>query len=117
MVDVLCDTPEPIPPSVPSPSTPQPFLPTPPTMPKSTTPFPLTSPHTYIHLSLNNPTHSPTSTLDTLTLHTTLLTSLRRFLGETGLAIPVDILKLSEDRRAWIRVPRYVAKVLLPKSI
>lgn len=42
--------------------------------------------------------------IDLLTVRTHLTSALTRFLGTTGAAIPVDILRV-EGRDAWVRVP------------
>ncbi|KAI9791937.1 MAG: hypothetical protein M1816_003206 [Peltula sp. TS41687] len=66
----------------------------------------------YLHLQLY-----PAPPLDILTVRTHLTSALSRFLGLTGTAIPIDILKVSDDnnnnnndnrnkkRECWIRVP------------
>ena len=61
-------------------------------------------PFTYMHLTLlfTSPSSSP---LDELTAHKHLTSALQQFLGITGTAIPVDILKVDEWD-VWIRVPR-----------
>ncbi|KAF1990664.1 hypothetical protein K402DRAFT_369481 [Aulographum hederae CBS 113979] len=75
---------------------------------------------TYLHLTLytshpsSDPFQPPSTTtasasssedLDPLTARTHLTAALRQFLGLTGLAIPIDILKV-EGCDVWIRVPR-----------
>ncbi|KAK4229880.1 hypothetical protein QBC38DRAFT_471299 [Podospora fimiseda] len=57
-------------------------------------------PFSYIHLSTS--THQ---NLDNLLLRSYLTSALRQFLGDTGVAIPVDILSCTSSQ-AWIRVPR-----------
>lgn len=65
-----------------------------------------TPPYTYLHLSLLSSSSLPTCPpLDALTAHKYLNSALRQFLGITGTAIPIDILKV-EARDVWIRVPR-----------
>ncbi|KAL1842492.1 hypothetical protein VTJ49DRAFT_5098 [Mycothermus thermophilus] len=72
-------------------------------------------PFAYAHLQLVTP---PTSTeapnpavseqpalLDNLQLRSYLTAALRQFLGDTGAAIPLDILLL-RGASAWVRVPR-----------
>ncbi|PYI09981.1 hypothetical protein BO78DRAFT_394496 [Aspergillus sclerotiicarbonarius CBS 121057] len=65
---------------------------------------------TYLKLQLMN--HGITSTpptLDPLTARTYLSAALTQFLGLTGTAIPIDILKVSAEGRTptvWTRVPR-----------
>jgi ribonuclease P/MRP protein subunit POP8 len=77
---------------------------------------------TYIRLTLilpNNPSssqqkHASTTTTtntetdnspDLLTLHSCIFRALKQYLGTTGAAIPVDVLK-HERQELWIRVPR-----------
>jgi ribonuclease P/MRP protein subunit POP8 len=63
-------------------------------------------PYTYIHLSVtSNPTHQPKQPLDAVTALTYLHSALQKFLGITGTAISVDILKVG-GQDMWIRVPR-----------
>lgn len=66
-------------------------------------------PHTYLHLTLFPSSSSHPNTTDTtpdiLTLRTHLTTALQQFLGLSGTAIPIDILKI-EGSECWIRVPR-----------
>ncbi|MCJ1373594.1 hypothetical protein MMC20_004822 [Loxospora ochrophaea] len=61
------------------------------------------SPWTYLHLELRT---TPPSTLlvDALTVRTYLTSALNQFLGITGTAVPIDILKLN-GREVWLRVP------------
>ncbi|KAH8683054.1 hypothetical protein BGZ60DRAFT_210207 [Tricladium varicosporioides] len=61
-------------------------------------------PFTYVQLSLTTPPNSP-SILDPLTARTYLTTALRQFLGISGEAVSVDILKI-EGKELWVRVPR-----------
>jgi len=58
----------------------------------------------YAHLQLIMSPHS-TDAIDILTFRTHLTSALSRFLGLTGSAIPIDILKV-EANEIWIRVPR-----------
>lgn len=66
-------------------------------------------PFTYLHLSLLVSSTSLTITnstpIDVLTARAHLASALSQFLGITGTAIPVDVLKV-EGRDVWIRVPR-----------
>ena len=65
-------------------------------------------PFTYLHLTLlsTSTSTSPCSPpLDELTAHKHLTSALQQFLGITGTAIPIDILKVG-DGDVWIRVPR-----------
>lgn len=59
--------------------------------------------HTYFHLTLHSSCPQP-PTIDPLLTSQLLTNALSTYLGLTGAAIPVDILK-SEGRDAWIRVP------------
>lgn len=73
-------------------------------------PNPLTirrPPFTYFHLTLlsSSPSATATADPDILTFHKHLTSALQQFLGETGLAIPVDFLK-TQGADCWIRVPR-----------
>ncbi len=63
-----------------------------------------TPPFSYACLELlsDPPSNTP---LDDLTVRTYLTSAFSQFLGLTGAAIPIDVLKV-EDRRCWIRVPR-----------
>ncbi|GIK00458.1 hypothetical protein Aspvir_004483 [Aspergillus viridinutans] len=68
-------------------------------------------PWTYLKLQLiTQPTTSTSqSPLDPLTAKTHLTAALAQFLGLTGTAIPLDILKIARENQAqtvWIRVPR-----------
>jgi len=58
--------------------------------------------YAYLELISDPPSKSP---LDDLTIRSYLTSAFTRFLGLTGAAIPVDILKV-EARECWIRVPR-----------
>lgn len=75
----------------------------------STTSFTLRSaPYTYYHLSLRH--LAPTLTqaqqaVDEITTRSYLTSALQQYLGLTGTAISIDILKV-QDRHVWIRVPR-----------
>ncbi|KAF4173589.1 hypothetical protein CNMCM8694_003581 [Aspergillus lentulus] len=82
--------------------------------PSSTTVQTFTSrnpPWTYLKLQLitQPPTSTSQSPLDPLTAKTHLTAALAQFLGLTGTAIPLDILKIAREGQAqtvWIRVPR-----------
>ncbi len=72
------------------------------------------TPFSYIHLELISSLPSPSNTslpslsketLDALTIRTYLTSALAQFLGLTGSAISIDILKISGPR-CWIRVAR-----------
>jgi ribonuclease P/MRP protein subunit POP8 len=65
---------------------------------------------TYFHLHLytlspSASTSASATPLDALTVRRHMTAALSRFLGLTGTAIPLDILKLDADH-VWIRVPR-----------
>lgn len=63
-------------------------------------------PFSYIHVGLIDSSSSTTKTvLDDLTVKSYITAALTQFLGLTGSAISVDILKV-EERECWIRVPR-----------
>ena len=62
-------------------------------------------PYSYFHLRLQALENQNQQAFDELTLRSYLTTALQQYLGVTGTAIPIDILKL-EDLNAWIRVPR-----------
>lgn len=67
-------------------------------------------PFTYLHLTLlSSSSSSLTTTTDTeidiLTFYRHLTSALQQFLGQTGLAIPIDFLKV-QGADCWIRVPR-----------
>ncbi|KIW75634.1 hypothetical protein Z517_10376 [Fonsecaea pedrosoi CBS 271.37] len=73
--------------------------------PTTTTTFTLRNPpYSYFHLHLHTiPLHTDQA-LDEITLRSYLSAALQQYLGLTGGAIPVDILKV-EGSDAWIRVP------------
>lgn len=61
-------------------------------------------PYAYAHLeTLTAP--DTTISLDELTARQYLTAALKQFLGITGTAMPIDILKVS-GREAWVRLPR-----------
>ncbi|KAI9890518.1 MAG: hypothetical protein M1814_003857 [Vezdaea aestivalis] len=62
------------------------------------------SPWSYIHLTLRSETPSGDE-IDILTAKRYIDAALVQFLGDTGAAIPFDILKL-QGQAVWIRVPR-----------
>ncbi|KAL7812275.1 hypothetical protein V8C26DRAFT_407445 [Trichoderma gracile] len=64
-------------------------------------------PFSYIHLQLltNPPEAAATLELDNLQVKSYCTAALRQFLGLTGTAIPLDVLKV-EASECWIRVPR-----------
>jgi ribonuclease P/MRP protein subunit POP8 len=61
-------------------------------------------PYSYFHLRFNSLETQTQHPFDELTLRSYLTAALQQYLGLTGTAIPVDILKV-EDQNAWIRVP------------
>lgn len=63
-----------------------------------------TPPFSYVHLQLISEADSPRE-LDSLTVRSHITAALVQFLGVTGSAISVDILKV-EGTECWIRVPR-----------
>ena len=70
-------------------------------------------PYTYLNLSLVTlPSKRDDTPLDAVTVRTYLMSALSSFLGLTGTAIPVDILKV-EARQVWIRVPTEDASMVV----
>ncbi|OQV07732.1 hypothetical protein CLAIMM_12128 [Cladophialophora immunda] len=70
-----------------------------------TTTFTLRNPpYSYFHLRLHAMPPQADQSLDEITLRSYLTAALQQYLGLTGAAIPVDILKV-ESPNAWIRVP------------
>lgn len=64
----------------------------------------LTSPYSYAHLQLV--TDSPQDiSLDNLLVKSYCTAALKQFLGLTGQAIPIDILK-AQNKACWVRLPR-----------
>lgn len=64
---------------------------------------PLHSQSSYAHLELVSPS-AAAPTLDALQAHSYCLAALTRFLGDTGAAVPVDVLSVDRNR-CWVRVP------------
>ncbi|KAI1117279.1 hypothetical protein F5Y14DRAFT_377247 [Nemania sp. NC0429] len=68
-----------------------------------------TPPYSYAHLELSGADLSSKNTgaeeLDALQVRSYCTAALKQFLGATGMAIPLDILKV-EGRSCWLRVPR-----------
>ncbi|KAL6242815.1 hypothetical protein RBB50_010461 [Rhinocladiella similis] len=63
-------------------------------------------PYSYFHLSLRSLSPGePAQFLDEITTRSYLTAALQQYLGLTGTAIPIDILK-TEGPNAWIRVPK-----------
>jgi ribonuclease P/MRP protein subunit POP8 len=71
------------------------------------------APYTYLQLSVKTVAH-PTGRppLDAITARTYLTTALSQYLGLTGTAISIDILKVT-DQDFWIRVPRQDASAVV----
>ncbi|TVY22464.1 hypothetical protein LHYA1_G009021, partial [Lachnellula hyalina] len=67
-----------------------------------------TPPFAYAHLELQSSAYAapPSSpSIDALTIRAHLTSALTQFLGLSGSAISVDVLKI-EGRECWVRVPR-----------
>ncbi|KAI3323221.1 hypothetical protein HD806DRAFT_535706 [Xylariaceae sp. AK1471] len=62
-------------------------------------------PHSYAHLELFNAESANTGELDALQIRSFCSAALKQFLGATGMAIPLDILKV-EGQSCWLRLPR-----------
>ncbi|KAI1310141.1 hypothetical protein F5Y03DRAFT_51048 [Xylaria venustula] len=62
-------------------------------------------PYSYAHLELFNAESSKTAELDALQVKSYCTAALKQFLGVTGMAIPLDILKV-EGKSCWLRLPR-----------
>ncbi|KAK5631183.1 hypothetical protein RRF57_006898 [Xylaria bambusicola] len=62
-------------------------------------------PYSYAHLELLNDGLSKTGDLDALQVKSYCTSALKQFLGTTGMAIPLDILKV-EGQSCWLRLPR-----------
>jgi ribonuclease P/MRP protein subunit POP8 len=64
-------------------------------------------PFSYFHLRLTSlEEQAQQQPLDELTIRSYLTAALQQYLGLTGTAIPIDILKVDGAQNAWIRVPR-----------
>ncbi|TGJ79618.1 hypothetical protein E0Z10_g9152 [Xylaria hypoxylon] len=61
--------------------------------------------YSYAHLELLNTEASKTGDLDALQVKSYCTAALKQFLGITGTAIPLDILKV-ERQSCWLRLPR-----------
>ena len=71
------------------------------------------APYTYLHLSLTNIAEAtPRVPLDAITARSYLTSALSQYLGLTGTAIPIDILKVT-GQHFWIRVPREDASAVV----
>ncbi|KAI0490824.1 hypothetical protein F4859DRAFT_24893 [Xylaria cf. heliscus] len=62
-------------------------------------------PYSYAHLELFNAESAKTEDLDALQVKSYCTAALKQFLGATGVAIPLDILKV-EGQSCWLRLPR-----------
>ncbi|KAJ8109372.1 hypothetical protein ONZ43_g6155 [Nemania bipapillata] len=62
-------------------------------------------PYSYAHLELFNAESSKGQELDALQVRSYCTAALKQFLGATGMAIHLDILKV-EGQSCWLRVPR-----------
>ncbi|KAI8950821.1 hypothetical protein F4801DRAFT_322452 [Xylaria longipes] len=62
-------------------------------------------PYSYAHLELFNAESSKTEELDAVQVKSYCTAALKQFLGATGMAIPLDILKV-EGQSCWLRLPR-----------
>ncbi|OPB39990.1 hypothetical protein A0O28_0000690 [Trichoderma guizhouense] len=62
-------------------------------------------PFSYVHLELRTNPPNAAVELDNLQVKSYCTAALRQFLGLTGTAIPLDVLKV-EGSDCWIRVPR-----------
>lgn len=63
-----------------------------------------TPPYAYAHLEIITSSNTSVS-LDDLTTRQYLTSAMKQFLGITGTAMPIDILKVS-GRETWVRLPR-----------
>jgi ribonuclease P/MRP protein subunit POP8 len=61
-------------------------------------------PHTYFHLRVRSLPPQSLLSLDEVTIRSYLTAALQQYLGLTGTAIPIDILKVDRTD-AWVRVP------------
>ncbi|KAI0119952.1 hypothetical protein GGR51DRAFT_2644 [Nemania sp. FL0031] len=62
-------------------------------------------PYSYAHLEISNAELSKREGLDALQVKAYCVAALNQFLGATGMAIHLDILKV-EGQNCWLRVPR-----------
>ncbi|KAI1354959.1 hypothetical protein F5Y01DRAFT_220971 [Xylaria sp. FL0043] len=62
-------------------------------------------PYSYAHLELFNAESLKAVELDALQVKSYCTAALKQFLGATGIAIPLDILKV-EGQSCWLRLPR-----------
>ncbi|TRX96247.1 hypothetical protein FHL15_002971 [Xylaria flabelliformis] len=62
-------------------------------------------PYSYAHLELFSAESAKTEELDALQVRSYCTAALKQFLGVTGMAIPLDILKV-EGQSCWLRLPR-----------
>lgn len=64
-----------------------------------------TPPYSYAHLELLSAGPSRMAELDVLQVRSYCTSALKQFLGATGMAVPLDILKV-EGQSCWLRLPR-----------
>ncbi|KAI0866085.1 hypothetical protein F4860DRAFT_206939 [Xylaria cubensis] len=62
-------------------------------------------PYSYAHLELFSAESAKIEELDALQVRSYCTAALKQFLGVTGMAIPLDILKV-EGQSCWLRLPR-----------
>ena len=62
-------------------------------------------PYTYLHIAVKQISSSTTTQLDEVTAHSYLLSALSQFLGLTGTATQLNLLKV-EGKDIWLRVAR-----------
>ncbi|KAI1809945.1 hypothetical protein GGS20DRAFT_236877 [Poronia punctata] len=62
-------------------------------------------PYAYVHLELLRPTASSSDKLDAIQVRSFCTVALKQFLGVTGIATPLDILKV-EGHNCWLRIPQ-----------
>src|SRR5437764_9878716 len=72
-----------------------------------------TTPYSYLQLSVTSiDRRIARHPLDTITARTYLTSALSQYLGLTGTAIPIDILKVA-DQNFWVRVPKEDASAVI----
>ena len=69
-------------------------------------------PYAYLYLTVKQLPPSTATPLDEVTAHSYLRSALSQFLGLTGTAIPLDVLKV-EGRDIWLRVAREDASAVV----
>jgi ribonuclease P/MRP protein subunit POP8 len=71
------------------------------------------APYTYLHLSVIDVVQAVSrAPLDAVTARTYLTSALSQYLGLTGAAVPIDILKVTNPH-IWIRVPKEDASAVV----